>query len=180
MFDTGPQVFFGGPGIRVHQFGGARPRGRPREANAAEERPQNFISTLASLLPLLFLFILPLLSSIFSSADTRPSGPHVRFDSPQPPHTLHHKTNNFKFDYYINPADVLEYTASKWKSLDKSVEDLRIRQLRTECNYELEQRRRIVEAAQGWFFQDEGKMQEARNMEMKSCRILEQKRLPLP
>ena len=37
MFDGGPQFVFnmgGGPGFRVHQFGGDRPRRRPREANA--------------------------------------------------------------------------------------------------------------------------------------------------
>src|SRR5436853_7023206 len=145
MFDTGPQFVFnlgGGPGIRVHQFGGARPRRRPRETNAAEERPQNLASTIASLLPLLILFFLPLLSSLFSSSDTAPKGPQVRFSGPDPPFTIHRQTPELKVDYYINPAEVKDYSDSKFKQLDKSVEARRVYELNVECDNELLQQQR--------------------------------------
>jgi DnaJ family protein B protein 12 len=177
MFDTGPQFVFnlgGGPGIRVHQFGGNRPRRRPREANAngAEERPQNLASTLAGLLPLLILFILPLLSSLFSSGDSTPSGPQIRFTGPQPPFTIHRQTPNLKVDYFVNPADVADYSNYKFRKLDERAEVARVQQLRVECESEIPRRQRINDEAQGWFFQDEAKMQQARTMELRSCAIL--------
>jgi len=175
MFDTGPQFVFnlgGGPGIRVHQFGGARPRRRPREANAAGERPQNFTSTIAGLLPLLILLILPLLSSLFTGSDSTPAGPQIRFTGPQAPFTVHRQTPKLKVDYFVNPADVAEYTAYKFKKLDERAEIARVQQLRLECEDELQRRQRLVDAAQGWFFQDEAMMQQARSMELRSCRIL--------
>lgn len=180
MFDTGPQFVFnlgGGPGIRVHQFGGGRPRRRPREANAEEERPQNLVSTLAGLLPLLILFILPLLSSLFSSSDTFPKETQVRFTGPQPPFTIHRRTPELKVDYYINPTDVKDYNDYQFTMLDKKVEALRVRELRVECDNEVMQRQRIMEEAQGWFFQDEAKMQQARSMELKSCQKLHDMKL---
>lgn len=175
MFDTGPQFVFnlgGGPGIRVHQFGGARPRRRPRDANTAEERPQNFTSMIASLLPLLILFVLPLLSSLFSGSDSTPPGPQIRFVGPEAPFTEHRQTPKLKVDYYVNPVEVAEYTAYKYKKLDERAEIARVQQLRVECDNELQRRQQIIDAAQGWFFQDDVMMQQARSMELRSCRIL--------
>jgi DnaJ family protein B protein 12 len=158
--------------MRVHQFGGARPRRRPREANAAEERSQNFTSTILGLLPLLILFILPLLSSLFSGTDLTPAGPQIRFTGPEAPFTVHRQTPKLKVDYFVNPAEVAEYTASKFRRLDESVEVARVKELRVQCDDELQRRQRIIDAAQGWFFQDEAMMDQARRMELKSCRIL--------
>jgi DnaJ homolog subfamily B member 12 len=182
MFDTGPQFVFnlgGGPGIRVHQFGGARPRRRPREANAAEERPQNLTSTIAGLLPLLILFILPLLSSLFSGSDSTPAGPQIRLTGPKAPFTLHRQTPKLKVDYYVNPADVAEYKDYNFKKLDDIAEVTRVQQLRAECNEEQKTRQRIVDAAQGWLFQDEGLMQQARKMEMRSCQKLQDMKISM-
>src|ERR1700709_2288324 len=82
MFDAGPQFVFnlgGGPGVRVHQFGGARPRRRPRDPHAPQEPPATLRSTIMGLLPLLILFVLPLISSFFSGGSTA-AGPSMRFD----------------------------------------------------------------------------------------------------
>jgi DnaJ homolog subfamily B member 12 len=175
MFDTGPQFVFnlgGGPGIRVHQFGGARPRRRPREANAAEDRPQNFTSTIASLLPLLILFILPLLSQLLPG-DSTSNGPQIHLTTPKPPFTLYRQTLKLKVDYYVNPADVGDPAAYNFKKLDDFAEVTRVQQLRAECGAEQQTRQRMVDAAQGWFFQDERMMQQARTMEMRSCQKLQ-------
>lgn len=173
MFDTGPQFVFnvgGGPGFRVHQFGGARPRRRPREANgAAEESQPSGLSALSNLLPLLILFILPLLSSLFSSGSSTPTGPSFRFDSPAPPYTLHRTSRKLKIDYFVNPTDVVDYSARKMNDLDNRAEGSYVQRLRYECELEVQGRDRMMQEAQGWFFQDVDRMREARNLDLRSC-----------
>ena len=173
MFDAGPQFVFnvgGGPGFRVHQFGGGRPRRRPAEANGQAERPQNALGFLSNLLPLIILFILPLLSSLFSS--TMPSGPSIHFQ-PGPPNTMHHVSHNLRVDYYLNPTEVADYNGRKMKDLDRKAENQYITQLQYECQVETRNRNRLIEEAQGWFFPDLDKMRRADNYDMKSCRRLD-------
>lgn len=177
MFDQGPQFVFnlgGGPGIRVHQFGGGRPRRRPREAGAAGEAPeQSLRSTIAGLLPILILFIVPLLSSLFSGGESVPAGPQVRFTHPDPPYTLHRSSKNLHVDYYVNPVEVADFTNKKFSQLDQRAEQTYTKALRIECEHEVDRRQRVVNEAQGWLFQDPDKMKQARGMEMKACRKLE-------
>lgn len=167
MFNMG-----GGPGFRVHQFGGTRPRRRPREAAAASEPPPSGWAYLQQLLPLILLFVLPLLSSLFSGSST-PSGPTYRFDTAVPPHTMQRTTPKLKVDYFINPVDVEDYSARKFHQLDQRVEVDYVTKLRYECEAEVQHRERMIQDAQGWFFPDVEKMKEARAMELKSCRRLE-------
>jgi DnaJ family protein B protein 12 len=162
----------GGPGIRVHQFGGARPRRRPRDPNEPPEPPANLMSTILGLLPLIALFILPLLSSLFSGSETA-AGPSMRFDGPVAPHTEHRLTNRLKVDYYVNPAEVAQYNPHKLSQLDKKAEASYIQQLNIGCQEELDMQQRLVNEAQGWFIQDADKMQQARMMKMKNCDRLE-------
>ena len=176
MFGGGGSQFVfnlgGGPGFRVHQFGGARPRRRPREANRErDEQPQSISSILMNLLPLLILVILPLLSSLMSSGDSS-SGPEIRL-SPIPPNTMKRTTPEHKINYYINPQSVVDYTNRKFHHLDLRVEREYISNLRYECSVEIQTQNRLIQEAQGWFFPDENKMREARNMEKKSCSRLQ-------
>lgn len=176
MFDTGPQFVFnlgGGPGIRVHQFGGGRPRRRPQEANGQPAPPANLRSTIAGLLPLLILFVLPLLSSLFSGSGSTPAGPQMRFGTAEPPFTHHRLTPKHKIDYYVNPADVGGYTAYKWNQLDTWAETKYVQKLTIECESQLDRQRHLYNEAQGWFFVDEAKVQQARSVDTRSCKILE-------
>lgn len=173
MFDAGPQFVFnvgGGPGFRVHQFGGGRPRRRPAEANGQPERPQNALGFLSNLLPLIILFILPLLSSLFSSS--MPSGPSINFQ-PGPPNTMHHVSQYLNVDYYLNPTEVANYNERKMKDLDRKAESQYITHLRYECQVEQRYRNRMIEEAQGWFFPDMDKIRRADDYDMKSCRRLD-------
>lgn len=175
MFDGGPSFVFnmgGGPGFRVHQFGGPRPRRRPREAtNQADAAPPSGFSSLSQFLPLLLLFLFPLISSLFSSST--PSGPSFRFDSPAPPHTLHRTTPKLKLNYYLNPIEVEDYSTRKLRQLDQKVEVDYVSKLRYECESEIRARDRMIQDAQGWFFPDVEKMKEARKLELRSCKKLE-------
>ncbi|KAI1765247.1 DUF1977-domain-containing protein [Hypoxylon sp. FL1150] len=175
-FDTGPQFVFnlgGNRGFRVHQMGGAGPRRRPREANGQERPPQTGWDTLISLLPILFLFIFPLLSSLFSGADSQPALPPMVFDAAQPPLTLHRVTPKLDIDYFIDPAMVADWTDYKLRQLDKEAEVMFSRALRRHCEAEARTKRDLIDKAQGWFFPDPEKMKIADSFELKSCQRME-------
>ncbi|KAK3937340.1 hypothetical protein QBC46DRAFT_267758 [Diplogelasinospora grovesii] len=174
-FDTGPQFVFnfgGGPGIRVHQFGGARPRGRPRNPGGQEEQ-SSILSTILGLLPILLLFIFPLLSSLFSGAAQYDSTPSMVFDAPHPPFTQERVMPNFGVPYFLNPQDVKSYSPSKLHSLDKKAEVALVQRLRVECDNEMNHKQRLRDAAQGWFYQDPDKMEVANAYDMPACRRLQ-------
>ncbi|OJJ03667.1 hypothetical protein ASPVEDRAFT_744919 [Aspergillus versicolor CBS 583.65] len=170
----GPQFVFnmgGGPGFRVHQFGGARPRRRPREADAQSEPTPSLSATFRQLLPLILLFVLPLLSSLFSGSATS-SAPQYRFD-PVPPHTMKRTTPDIQIDYFLNPKDVSDFSSREFRNMDKKVEVDHVNKLRFECDSEIHARERMIQDAQGWFFPDVEKMKAARAMELKSCQQFE-------
>lgn len=163
----------GGPGFRVHQFGGPMPRRRPRTTTAGQSEPAaDGWAFVRQLLPLVLLFILPLLSSLFSGSST-PSGPSYRFDAAVHPHTMGRTTPKLNINYFVNPLDVEDYSARKFRQLDQRVEVDYVTSLRYECETEVNARERKIQEAQGWFFPDIEKMKEARAMELKSCRRLD-------
>ncbi|RDL37789.1 Chaperone J-domain-containing protein [Venustampulla echinocandica] len=175
MFDNGPGFVFnlnGGPGVRVHQFGGARPRRRPRDPNAPEEPAPSLQSILTGILPLLLIFILPLLSSIFSDSDSSSRGPTMIFDGPEPPQTLARHSRNYKVEYWVNPVEVENFTPRNFQSLDQNADIQYVQELRIHCAQEEEARNRLVQEGQGWFFQDANKINKARSMEMRNCKRL--------
>ncbi|EGD91373.1 hypothetical protein H112_01176 [Trichophyton rubrum D6] len=171
IFDGGPQFVFnmgGGPGFRVHQFGGNRPRRRPRDTNDPDpsQTPPG-VASLSQFLPLLLLFILPFLSNLFSS--TSPSTPSFKLHTPDPPHTLQRMTPKLKLKYFLNPTDIEDYSPRKLHQLDQRIEVDYVANLRRECQSEINYRDRLVQDAQGWFFPDVEKMREAQDLELKSC-----------
>lgn len=174
----GPGFVFnmnGGPGFRVHQFGGGVPRRRPAaDATGQTQGNMDGWTLLRQLAPLLILFVLPLLSSLFSSTPT--AGPSYRFDTPQAPHTMGRTTPNLNLNYFVNPLEVDDFSSRRFKQLDKQVETEHVRSLRFECENEVNQRERMIQDAQGWFFPDVEKMKEARAMELPNCRRFEKLR----
>ncbi|KAJ5655414.1 Chaperone protein dnaJ [Penicillium longicatenatum] len=169
----GPQFSFGGPNIRVHHFGGAGPQRRPRPTNSGQPQPApDAWSILRQLMPLLILFVLPLLSSLFSGSSS-PTGPSYRYDTAKPPHTMGRTTPKLNINYFVNPLDVEDLSPRKLRQLDQRVEVDYVSALRYECDGEVNLRDRRIQEAQGWFFPDVDKMKEARAMELKSCRKLE-------
>ncbi|KAL1586656.1 hypothetical protein WHR41_04654 [Cladosporium halotolerans] len=159
----------GGPGVRIHQMGGGVPRRRPH--NHANQEPASPLAALQSLLPLLLLFIVPLLSSLFSGS--APTYPSVRYDNPLPPQTLHHVSSKLKVDYYVNPVEINDYTPSKWKNLDKYVEQRYVQRLSSDCEWQMAQRQRAFQEAQGFWSRNEEKWEQATNMGMPACKKLE-------
>jgi len=177
-FDAGPQFVFnfgGGQGFRVHQFGGNRPRRRPGDSShQPDPQPQSAMSVLSSLLPLLILFIFPLLSSLFGSWSSAPHYPSVRIDRPSSPYTQLHTSHKLKMSYWVNPSDVSAYSNREWRALDKVAEHQYIVNLNTMCENEQIRRQQLVNEAYGWFWTDEEKLAQARSMDMPGCRKLEE------
>lgn len=161
--------------MRVHQFGGNRPRRRPQTAETAQQ-PATAGSTFQNLLPLLLLFLIPLLSSLFSS-DSTPTIPRFSVDTPSPPLTQRHVSARLGIPYYVNPEDITSYTRAQWKDVDTAVENNLIGTLRIGCEREQNMRERMINDAQGWFFVDQEKYQLARNLEMPNCNRLEAMRV---
>ena len=178
MFGGGPQFVFnmgGGPGFTVHQMGGRTPRRRPAQQNGEQQAPPGGFTALTQLLPLLLLFILPLLSSLFSGSSS--SGPSVRFDGPVPPNTMHRITPKYKVDYFINPTEVDGYSSRKFHQLDQRAEVDYISTMQYNCEVERNNKQQMLQDAQGWFAVDEEKIQRARAMPMKSCGRLDELRI---
>jgi DnaJ family protein B protein 12 len=96
----------------------------------------------------------------------------MRFDVAEPPHTQKHTTSKLKVNYYVNPAEVKDYTKSQRKQLDDSAERRYMHHLNVNCDFEQQTRSQLIQEAQGWFFIDEEKMAKANQMELKSCRRL--------
>lgn len=174
-FDGGPQFFFnfpGGAGVRVHQFGGARPRGRPRnpgQPGQPQEEPSIF-STLVGLLPILLLFIFPILSSLFS--DAGPKLPTIIVDHAEPPYTMQRTMPQTSTRYFLDPKEVAGWTPQKLNQLDKEAEVQFVSNLGNQCEKERAQRARLEEDAQGWFKPDPAKMAIAQAYQMPACQRL--------
>lgn len=173
--DTGPGFVFnlgGGPGIRVHQFGGGAPRRRPGTAQPPGTEPApSLSSTLSNLLPLLFLFVLPLLSSFFGGSSTA-AGPSMVFEQPRHPMTKERVSSRLKVQYFVDPREVHEYNHKKWRKLDEEAEQQYVHGVHVRCQNEQFQQRKMMEDAQGWFHIDQDAMNRARRMEMKNCNKL--------
>lgn len=148
-------------------MGGARPRRRPREANDGQEG--GGFQTLLGLLPIILFFILPMITSLFSGSSSTPSGPRMVYDNPIHPYTERRTTPNFGVEYFVNPADVAKYSNDKFNRLDVKAERNLIVHLRNECESELMYKQRLLDAAQGWFYQDPEKMAVAESYTMPSC-----------
>ncbi|KAH8677615.1 Dna-J like membrane chaperone protein [Xylariales sp. PMI_506] len=172
-FDTGPQFVFnlgGNRGFRVHQMGGGVPRRRPTEQQAnGQRRETGGWENLVQLLPILFLFIFPLLTSLFSGGSSQPATPTMVFDTPAPPRTFSRTTSRHHVNYYVNPKEVEGWSEHKLKQLDHEAEASFVNLMRHRCQGEMRTKQNLHEQAQGWFFQDPDKMQIARDHPTPSC-----------
>ncbi|KAJ4357636.1 Chaperone protein dnaJ [Didymosphaeria variabile] len=174
IFDTGPGFVFnlggGGPGIRVHQFGGGQPRRRPGTARPAGSEPAPSIgSTLSSLLPLFFLFLLPLLSSIFGG-DSTPKGPSIVFDGPRGAQTHPLYSENLQVPYWVNKRDLEGLSKKELKNIHKQAESKFIQITNSRCDTEKYKRSQAEQDAYGWFGPDKDKLTKARSMPMPNCK----------
>lgn len=163
----------GGPGgIRMTHFGQGGPRRRPRAAGEPEAVENPLSNLFFQLLPVILLFIVPLLSSLFSASSA--AGPSFRMDKAEPPHTKKVSLPRIKgVHFWVQPDEYNELSRRQQNDLHRKVEIKYVSDLRVKCLLEQEQQQRLVEEAQGWFSTDESKLAQARNLKMEACRAYE-------
>ena len=195
IFDDGRGFAFGGPGIRVHQFGGAGPRARRRHphpqqqqhqqragagpANGDEEDGMNLTRMFWQLLPLILFFLLPALSGLLGGGDGdgRLRGPQFAMD-PAPPYTQMRVTPQFKIPFYVNPKDIDGLAARDVTSLGQRAEAAIVNSYSASCQREQMAQQQVLQDAQGFFFTDHDMVKKARDMPLPNCRKLDQLGLP--
>jgi DnaJ family protein B protein 12 len=170
MFNVG-----GGPGIRVTQFGGPAPRRRPRNPGEAQEQPAPDLKhMLIQFLPIILFFLLPVLSSLWSSST--PSGPSFSLHTAQSPYTKQVKTQHHKIPFWVNPSEYGDLSRTQKLNLDKRVVQSTINELSFKCQQEKNEQDRLIDDAQGWFSIDYDQIAKAKKMKLASCdRIMDLK-----
>jgi DnaJ homolog subfamily B member 12 len=167
-FGPGFQTQFGGPGIRVHRFGG----GRPRRQAAAQQQGNS--SVLYQLLPVLLLLAFTVIPALFGGSTPSTPSPSFVFETAKPPYTLQRSTPQHGISYFLNPSEIQSLSTSKLRQLDQKAEVTFVRGLRDQCQLEHDVRQQKLANAQGWFGQikDQNAYDEARTMRLSNCERL--------
>jgi DnaJ homolog subfamily B member 12 len=120
-----------------------------------------------NLLPLLILFVLPMLSSLLATGPE--PGPDIR-TSPEPPYTLQRTSKPRGLQtYYVDPDQVTEFKDKNFHDLDRQVEITYIKTLQYECENEKDNQNRKILEARGFLFDDTEKIKKAKKIVKKSC-----------
>lgn len=182
MNGMGPNVQFQGFGpfgsVRSFHFGpGATPGMNARQAAAGAgnvpNRPNDFTSNLIRLLPLLLLFVTPLLSSLFETFTGTSSSPVTKFEfTSSPPYTEMRTTTKHSIPYYITHKDAQRLTTKALRNLDSRAEVTYIHSLSTLCDREHEIQEQKIMDSQGWFSTDEVALKKAKEMKLPHCERL--------
>lgn len=181
IFDDGTngRPFGFGPGIRVQQFGGGprmRRRATPAGAEEVPAQPQNLTRIFWQLAPLILFFLLPMLSGLFGG-DGAGAAPKFTME-PKGLYTQQRFTPAHKVPFYVNPKDVEPLGTREATRLGQRAETAIINQLNAMCSREELIRQQKLQDAQGFFFTNDVKAKEAREMDMPDCRRLEELGLP--
>lgn len=164
---------FGGPGFRVHTFGGGGGRGHnPRRPQGQQQQGNS--SVLYQLLPVLLLLAVTIIPALFNSSTPSAPPPSFVFETAQPPYTVQRLTPQHSIPYFLKSDDVAKLSSSKLRQLDQKAEVTFVRGLRDHCQVEYDRRQQIMADAQGWFGQitDQEKWDAARTMKLESCERL--------
>ena len=130
------------------------------------------MSMIMNLLPLIVLFVLPMLSTLLSGSGL--SGPEIRdFKDSRFTKTRMSRPRGI-YKYWLDPNQVSEYTEKNFYDLDRQAETRYIQRLQYGCQDEVEQRNRMIQDAQGIFFTDHARVDRARKMKLPSCSKLKE------
>lgn len=183
----GPTFMFGNNGF-TYSFGGngmgggdpffqnvrqrrGQQRGPPRGAGYGEdgEDEGSILTTLRHLIPIFLFLLVPFLSAIFSES----SIPEYSFSATRKFNTMR-TTPVHSIPFYVekNFAESKNLDALKLQNFDQKVESMYIQDKRSKCSREQVRKNELLEDAEGWFFTDQVKLEQANNMPMPNCNIL--------
>jgi DnaJ homolog subfamily B member 12 len=163
-----------GPNVRIHTFGGGRPRRAYGAAPNPPRQANNNSSIFFQLLPILIVILFTALPAIFNSTSIPTPTPSFVFVAAQPPYTLERTTPHHHIPYFVNPDDISSLSNVKLRQLDQKAEVTFVRGLRDQCQYEHNLRQQKMADAQSWLGQvkDKEAFDEARKMTLPSCERL--------
>jgi len=135
--------------------------------------PQDSRGFFWQLLPLILFFLLPLISSLFSSdADAGFNGPAFSTKH-SPPYTYKRFTPNHQIPFFVNPKDLDSLSPRDAANFDKRAETNIIGTWNHACKLELKTREEAMQQAQGIIFTDYEALKRAKDMNLPHCRKLE-------
>lgn len=151
------------PGMNARRAAAGGPRRGAQEDN-------DLMSNIIRLLPLLLLFVTPLLSSLFESfsGTSSPSVPKFEFTK-TPPYTEKRTTTKYNIPYYITQKDLQRLTPRNLRTLDSRAEVTYIHSLTGLCDREYEIKQQKIMDSKGWFSVDEEALKKAEEMELPHC-----------
>ncbi|KAL7663380.1 J domain-containing protein [[Candida] zeylanoides] len=183
---AGPAFTFGNNGgFTFHSFGGGdgaqffqtnprqrrqqpQRRTRPPGSGVSDDEEPSLLATLRLLFPILLFLLVPILSALFS--DTTPEYSFTatrKFNTPR-------TTPNYHIQFFVpeNFANSKDMSPTKLRNFDRKVENLYIQDKRSKCSREQVRKNELMEDAEGWFFTDQVKLEQAQRMPMPNCEIL--------
>nr|XP_033797819.1 dnaJ homolog subfamily B member 12 [Geotrypetes seraphini] len=158
-------MFFGGgfPSSNVHVYSNGRMRYTYHQRqDRREHQGDGGLGLFVQLMPILILIIVSALSQMMVS-----SPPYSLSIRPSVGHTNKRVTENLKVPFYVADSFSEEYTGVNLKSVERSVEDDYIANLRNNCWKEKQQKEGLLYRAR--YFGDSDLYQRAQRMGTPSC-----------
>lgn len=177
MPQGGAQTFtFGNNGFSFNTFGGgqdffsntrAQQRRQQRRRHEEQQRKQaTGWDTIVQILPLVVILLGMLLSTLF--ADDAPDYSFTKTAK----FNVKRTTPAHKIPFFVKPGFTKDINDRQLRNFDKKVEALYVRDTQNNCAREQIKRNDLMEDAQGWFFTDQRKLDQALKMPMPNCKRL--------
>ncbi|NP_001085946.1 DnaJ heat shock protein family (Hsp40) member B12 S homeolog [Xenopus laevis] len=161
-------MFFGGgfPASNVHVYSNGRMRYTyPQRQDRREQQGDGTLGMFVQLMPILILIFVSALSQLMVSTP-----PYSLSHRPSVGHIHKHITEHLKVPYFVADSFDEEYTGSNLRSVERSVEDDFIANLRNNCWKEKQQKEGLLYRAR--YFGDSELYQRAQRMGTPSCNRL--------
>ncbi|EPY49251.1 DNAJ/DUF1977 DNAJB12 protein [Schizosaccharomyces cryophilus OY26] len=164
FFAGGPNTFFfGGPGVRVHQFGG-----RPRRFRRQRAEDTSNKSVFYQILPIIIIVIFAFLSN-FSSLDGNTSVRAGYSFVPTEKYSAQYVSPNYKVPFYVNPKQYNSLSSRDSYRLANKIEQQYAEKVHAECIQEREYKENQIRKSYGWFFPDAEKLSRAKEIPLPRC-----------
>lgn len=159
-FGNGFDPFNGGFAQQQQQ----RQRQRQRQAPGQTRGEPSAWETLRQLAPVLLILLATLLLSLFLGGDALQYSFTKTTKFP-----VHRTTPTFEIPYFVSESFVKDKSERALHNFDQKVENSYVLDKRARCGREQLRKSELIQDAQGWFFTDERRMEQAHNMPMPAC-----------